>query len=189
MGLLSPIRATLRDGAVVAIRSAAASDAARVIAASKLIFAQTDLVLTQPDEFVMTAETEEAFLLEQAESRTALFVIAEAAGAQGAAEIVGISNLMAMKRRRAGHCVGLGIMVHEAWRGRGVGDAMMGAMMAWARANEHIRRVQLEVITSNTRAVELYQRHGFVIEGRRVGCFQRVAGVYEDDYIMAAHVV
>lgn len=184
MGIVVATTATLRDGSTVTIRSALAEDAAAVIDAAKRIFAQSDTVLTQADEFTMTVEDEAAFLAKRAESATGLFVIAEASGTG----IIAIAGLDPAARRRAMHNVTLGIMVDRAWHRRGVGDAVMNTLMAWARANAAVRRVQLEVVASNAHAVRLYERHGFVTEGRRRGVFQRQPEVFEDDLIMACDV-
>lgn len=43
-------------------------------------------------------------------------------------------------------------------RGRGVGEALIDALLAWAGE----RTVRLEVVTTNTPAVDLYRRNGFV---------------------------
>src|SRR3954447_14566313 len=43
-------------------------------------------------------------------------------------------------------------------RGRGAGEALLDALVAWAGE----RTVRLEVVTSNVRALDLYRRNGFV---------------------------
>lgn len=198
MGIIASQLHALRDGSAITIRSALADDAADVIAAAKRIFAQTDTVLTQADEFTLSVEDEAKFLAGRAESKHGVFVIAVAHGPEAhatchgpegrATQIIGIAGLDPAARRRAMHNVTLGIMVDSAWHRRGVGDALMGTLMAWARANPLLRRVQLEVVATNTHAVRLYERHGFVTEGLRRGVFQRQPGVFEDDLIMAADV-
>lgn len=50
-------------------------------------------------------------------------------------------------------------------RGRGVGDAAIDAVLAWARREHPSSRVVLSVKTANTAATRLYQRHGFVDAG------------------------
>lgn len=46
-------------------------------------------------------------------------------------------------------------------RGRGVGDALVQAVMSWA-AGQRARRVVLDVVAGNEQAIALYERHGFV---------------------------
>jgi GNAT superfamily N-acetyltransferase len=49
-------------------------------------------------------------------------------------------------------------------RGRGIGDALVGDVLAWARDNGW-RRVELRVADGNTAARRLFERHGFAPTG------------------------
>jgi GNAT superfamily N-acetyltransferase len=49
-------------------------------------------------------------------------------------------------------------------RGQGVGDALVGAVLDWARA-AGFRRVVLDVVDDNAAAIALYARHGFEPSG------------------------
>jgi RimJ/RimL family protein N-acetyltransferase len=177
----------LPDGRACVVRVPRADEGEYVRANVQATFASTDSVLTCADEFKLTAEEEAKFIKERAESPTGLFVIAEVALAAGL-DFAGCAGLDPIPKRRAQHNVTLGIMTGAAYRGVGVGHCMMQAMMDFAREHPIIRRVQLEVLEANDRARRLYERHGFVVEGRRIGCFQRNAGVFENDIIMAAQV-
>lgn len=82
---------------------------------------------------------------------------------------------------RHGGRLGIG-MLPEA-RGSGLGRRLMQAAIEAAR-RQGMERIELEVFASNTRAIALYERLGFVREGvkRRV---RRIDGRYEDDVMMA----
>jgi RimJ/RimL family protein N-acetyltransferase len=177
----------LPDGRECVVRCPREDEAEYVRANVKATFATTDSVLTCPDEFKLTAEEEAKFIKERAQSPTGLFLIAEVVH-NSAREFAGCAGLDPIPKRRAQHNVTLGIMTGGAFRGLGVGHCMMQAMMDFAREHPIIRRVQLEVLEANDRARRLYERHGFVVEGRRIGCFQRTPGVFENDLIMAATV-
>lgn len=49
-------------------------------------------------------------------------------------------------------------------RGRGVGDALVNAVVEWAAA-QNARTVRLNVVDGNDRALGLYLRHGFIERG------------------------
>lgn len=49
-------------------------------------------------------------------------------------------------------------------RGRGVGDALIGAIVSWAESR-HAERVTLDVRNDNEHAIRAYARHGFIDSG------------------------
>jgi putative acetyltransferase len=59
----------------------------------------------------------------------------------------------------------LGMMVDSDWRGRGVGKALLEAGIDWARS-VGAHKVALQHWPTNTRAAALYEKFGFVEEGR-----------------------
>ena len=66
-------------------------------------------------------------------------------------------------RRR--DCGSIGMAVHDDFQGRGVGTALMGALMDLADNWYGLRRLELTVYADNAAGVHLYQKFGFTIEG------------------------
>ena len=79
----------------------------------------------------------------------------------------------------------LGIGLLPGYRGSGTGAALLERTLA-AGAGAGIRRVELEVFASNSRARQLFERAGFVTEGikRRA----RVLDGREDDVVCMARL-
>ena len=75
-------------------------------------------------------------------------------------------------RARNRHCGEFGVSVARAFRGRGVGSALLERLLAWARASAQIERVELGVFANNTGAIRLYERLGFEVEGVRRGAIR-----------------
>lgn len=88
------------------------------------------------------------------------------------------------ERARRRHVATLGMAVRDDWHGRGVGSALMEAALDLADNWLNVRRVELEVYTDNTPAVHLYEKYGFVVEGRQRD-FAFRDGVYVDAFTMA----
>ena len=69
----------------------------------------------------------------------------------------------------------IGMAVAREWRGRGVGSALLAAAIEWARGHG-LHKLCLSVFAHNTAAIALYNKHGFVDEGRRVNQYRRASG-------------
>jgi putative acetyltransferase len=94
----------------------------------------------------------------------------------------GLFPLAQNVRRR--HAMGLGITVAKDWQGKGLGDLLMTAIVHHADRWLDLRRIELTVFTDNARAIALYRRHGFAIEGTHRGYALR-DGEYADVHSMA----
>ncbi len=77
----------------------------------------------------------------------------------------------------------LGMGLLPDYRGRGLGERLIRAALDAARG-AGFERVSLSVYASNTRAMALYQKVGFVHEGTRVRG-RKVDGAYDDIHMMA----
>jgi putative acetyltransferase len=78
--------------------------------------------------------------------------------------IVGSASLHRLQGRRA-HAAGLGMGVHDDHVGRGVGTALLGALLDVADNSLALGRVELTVYADNRPAIRLYERAGFEREG------------------------
>ena len=66
---------------------------------------------------------------------------------------------------RRAHVGSFGMCVHDAYQGRGVGAALLGALLELTDRWLNIRRMELTVFADNARAISLYERFGFEREG------------------------
>jgi L-phenylalanine/L-methionine N-acetyltransferase len=100
-------------------------------------------------------------------------------------EVVGSAGLhpvgVAQRRR---HAMTLGISVAPESQGKGVGSALMTAMCDYADRWMGVLRLELTVYTDNTRALALYRKFGFQVEGTMRGYAMR-DGRYVDVHAMA----
>jgi putative acetyltransferase len=94
---------------------------------------------------------------------------------------LGLTVEQAPRRCDVGH---IGMAVHDDFHNRGVGSALMAAMIDLADNWLGLRRIELTVYTDNLAAVHLYDKFGFQIEGTGRK-YARRAGEYVDAYYMA----
>ena len=82
--------------------------------------------------------------------------------------IVGSADLRRFEGRRS-HVGEVGLGVHDDYGGRGIGSALLAALIDAGERWLGLTRLQLTVFVDNRRAVALYERFGFAIEGTHRG--------------------
>ncbi|MFO1325608.1 MAG: GNAT family N-acetyltransferase [Burkholderiales bacterium] len=100
-------------------------------------------------------------------------------------EVVGNAGLHAAgasPRRR--HAAGIGMAVRDDWHGRGVGTALLTAIIDLADNWLDYTRLELTVYTDNAAAFALYRKFGFETEGT-LRQYALRGGVLVDAYTMA----
>lgn len=97
--------------------------------------------------------------------------------------VVGWADVLRRWAHAAAHCGVLGMGVLPAYRGQGLGQRLLAACIDKARL-KGITRIELEVRADNARAIALYERMGFVLEGRKRAAM-RFDGEYFDALLMS----
>ena len=97
--------------------------------------------------------------------------------------VVGMAGLH-LNKNKARHSAWVGVAVHDAFAGRGIGRALTAALLDIADGALNLVRVELEVFTDNERAIKLYRDLGFVEEGRKRKAYFR-GGDFVDALLMA----
>ena len=102
--------------------------------------------------------------------------------------IVGTYYLRANQRGGGAHVANCGYVTAPAARGRGVARAMCRHSLAEAKA-QGFRAMQFNfVVSTNERAVRLWQSMGFDIVGRLPLAFNHPGRVYVDAFVMFRHL-
>jgi putative acetyltransferase len=99
--------------------------------------------------------------LEQSNKRIHRFV-ADVSG-----KAVGNISLHQSETPRMAHKAGLGMMVHPAYWGKGIGSQLMATIIDLADNWLNVQRLELEVNADNPAGVRLYRKFGFEIEGTK----------------------
>ena len=99
-------------------------------------------------------------------------------------KVAGVIGLHREVAHRRAHAASIGMAVHDAHAGRGVGTALMQAVVDLADRWWNIKRLELSVYADNARALALYERFGFEREGLMRAYAWR-DGEYVDSLAMA----
>lgn len=163
------------------IRPARPDHAAGIIALLRSVASEpVNNILREPGEALFTVEQERDFLAGQALRPDWLAFVALAE--DGA--VIGMITIDGKRRQAVRHRGALGISVAAAWRGQGVGRALMDHAIQGARDTGVFTRIELTVLARNETAIRLYERVGFQTEGRSQRALLR-NGEYLDELIMA----
>lgn len=162
-----------KSGPALAIRAARVADAPVLCAAEQETARVPGRLVSQPHELHEAAFAQKIADLAAAGS----YLVAERDGV-----IVGHALLEPAGPQAAlAHVRTTTIVVHPPYTGQGIGTALMQALLAWARANPQVQRVELRVRASNAAAIHVYEKCGFVEESRFRGRIKLADGSCIDD--------
>lgn len=101
-------------------------------------------------------------------------------------DVVGWCDIIPMELEGFTHCGELGMGVRKDFRRLGIGTRLLEHTLGEAR-EMGLERIELEVFASNTAAIRLYEKAGFVIEGvKKKG--RKLDGEYDDLVVMALFI-
>lgn len=183
MPSITTFRTTLKDGTPCIIRSIREGDSPALREHLVRVAHDGVYIVTLPDE-VPSAQELRRKIARYNESANDLNIVATLDDGS----IIGDLLATGGERRRVSHKIRFGLSVDARYRDKGVGRALILALLGWARAHPTIEKVDLGVFASNERARHLYLALGFKEEGRRVREICLGPGEYEDDIAMALFV-
>lgn len=122
---------------------------------------ETGFMLRTPEEVSESLAEQVGILGRIRESRDEHLLVAVVGG-----EIVGFAAAHRRPFSRVRHVFSLVLGVARSNWGRGIGHALLHDIETWASRNQ-ARRLELTVLSNNDRAICLYRRCGYAIEGTR----------------------
>lgn len=171
---------TLKDGKEALIRNGDRSDGEAVFEVFNRTHAQTDYLLSYPDENSFDPEQEAQFLEEKTKSPNETELIAIVDGKiAGTAGIEAVGNKYKVKHRAE-----FGISVLNEYWGLGLGKALTESCIQCAK-DAGYDQLELNVVAENDIALSLYRGLGFEEFGRNPRGFNsRISGYQELVYMM-----
>lgn len=165
----------LTGGVELLVRNAVASDARALRGIMQRTHAETDYLLSYPDEQGTDDEQEARALAETERSDNEVELVAVLDG-----RIVGSAGVEAVgSRRKVVHRARFGISVLQEYWGMGIGRVLTEACIDCARRAGYAQ-LELDVVVDNERAMSLYRRAGFEEYGRNPrGYWSSSAGFQE----------
>ena len=161
------------------LRVAEPGDAAALLRLKQRLDQETSFMLLEASEREASVPALAQELEGMARSGNSAVIVAETGG-----ELAGYVQLAggSFRRNRATAYVVIGVLASAG--GRGLGRGLLENAKRWAAAHG-VHRLELTVMAHNSRAIGLYERTGFSVEGRRAECLL-VDGQFIDELYMAA---
>ena len=135
-----------------------------------------------PGEFQITVEQEQRLLADYLAVENSAYFVAEVEGL-----IVGVLTCEGGTRSATRHNASLGMSVAREARNHGIGTALLGHLVEWAKHTGILSRLELEVYVHNAPAIHLYRKFDFVEEGKRQSAYFQ-HGKFIDALLMARKV-
>ena len=165
----------LAGGQELLVRNGVASDARALRETTQRTHAQTDYLLSYPDEQRADDEQEARLLAETERSNNEVELVAVVDG-----QIVGSAGVTVVGgRRKVAHRARFGISILKEYWGMGIGRVLMDACIDCVRRACYAQ-LELEVVADNERALSLYRRTGFEEYGRNPRGYRSAASGYQE---------
>lgn len=167
----------IADSQTLVISKACVEDAQEIISFLNCVGGETDFLTFGLNKFHVSLVDEIATIFDCLERNVCLMLVGKIEN-----DIVAQLFLQRSDNLRLAHIGEIGVSVCRQHWGKSIGRLMMEAAIEWSR-NSGVGKLQLQVRVDNQRAVQLYNKLGFVIEGTITRAL-KINELYFDEYLM-----
>ncbi|MGR3778631.1 GNAT family N-acetyltransferase [Bacillus paramycoides] len=147
------------NGLEYTIRPAAKQDADQLSRIRVQIDGETENMDREQGEGYIDTIGFQQIIKTDSEKMKNLFLVAEVHN-----HIVGFSRCVGSDLKRLSHKVEFGVCILKEYWGYGIGKNLLQKSINWADANE-VKKIALQVLETNDKAIQLYKKLGFEVEG------------------------
>lgn len=162
------------------VRAATVSDAKGFLDLWDALDTETEFMLFEPNERQANLASQTERLSNATGSNFVHILVCEDKRNN---ELAGFCAGRRSKTIRDQHVLELVIGIRESYTNKKLGQKLMVSMEQWAK-HIGVTRMELSVMVSNTLALALYKKQGFVVEGTKTRSVLLKSG-YADEYSMA----
>ncbi|WP_129691620.1 GNAT family N-acetyltransferase [Gottfriedia acidiceleris] len=147
------------NGLQYIIRHAVLTDAKQLSSLRVQIDGETENLDREAGEAFIDPKGFEQLIISDTETIKNLFLVAEVQD-----KIIGFSRCEGSQLKRLSHKVEFGVCVLKEYWGYGIGKHLLKQSISWADSND-VHKINLCVLETNEKAINLYKKLGFEIEG------------------------
>lgn len=168
-----------KNGKEYILRSPQIRDAEKVIEYLKMSAEQTEYGISYPEEMDFSIKDEEQFIAQYENDRNSIMISVFEGDT-----LVGNANLTSvLDKKKTKHRASFGIAILKTAWGQGLGYKILSELIRFAK-DAGYEQIELEVVSSNIPAINLYKKLGFIIYGERPRSFKLKSGKYSDQLLM-----
>jgi RimJ/RimL family protein N-acetyltransferase len=176
---LEPFCATLKDGTEIAIHEAQVEDAADLIRCVRNYVADNEYQVIEPGEYRPDLFQGREFIESYLESENSILIVA-----YDGERLVGNLEIKGGEKNRLRHTGLIAMGMLSDYRAQGLGGLLLEAAIKWAGSHPHLEKLWLQTLDGNKAALNLYEKMGFVEEGRQKDFIKVSQNTYLDNIIM-----
>ena len=160
------------------IRRIALDDASAFLELNHKLDAETNFMLMEAGERTTTIEQIESRIKNTLQSTNEEVFVLEVDE-----QIVGYAMVIGGQLNRNFHKGSIVMGIEQKYIGKGNGSKLFEHLIEWCKGSP-LHRLELTVMTNNERAIALYKKYGFSVEGR-IRDSLIIDNVFVDEYMMS----
>ena len=125
----------------------------------KKVKGETNFLRGYPNEIKMSYEDEKEYIKKVKSSETSNYFVVMKNN-----KMIGCIGFNGNTARKMKHYGTIGISVLKEYWGRGIATTLLEKLISWSK-EKGIKKINLDVFENNERAIKLYEKFGFKLEG------------------------
>jgi RimJ/RimL family protein N-acetyltransferase len=162
-----------KNGEEIIMRPVVKQDAEEIIKSAEIIIAEGKYLQKEEPRSLL----EEISFIQQVSQLNNMYTAVEREG-----KVVGVARILRGELEMKKHTGVFRTWIHPDSQGLGIGKEIMNYTLRWGKGNE-LHKIWLTVFSSNEKAVNVYEKVGFIKEGT-LRDQVKVNGKYEDEIYM-----
>ena len=143
----------------IKIREIEVEDYKELLDFMKKVKGETNFLRGYPNEIKLSYEDEKEHIKKVKTSETSNYFVVMKNN-----KMIGCIGFNGNTARKMKHYGTIGISVLKEYWGRGIATALLEKLISWAK-EKGIKKINLDVFENNKRAIKLYEKFGFKLEG------------------------
>ena len=168
----------LKDGRTAVLRTPEVNEAPLMLDYIRTVSGETEFLMRYPDEWDgMTLENEEKWIQSNRDGKGVMI----ACFCDGI--VAGNSDFAVRSARKESHRATVGIAIRKDFWGLGIGSTLFRELISEAKKTD-VEILELSLVSTNTRALRLYEKFGFRTVSELPNAFRMKDGSYVSELTM-----